>query len=82
MIAGGLAAQNMSLMAHALGLSTTRVTHWIEEKVKVLVECPRAWDLVVVMPLGYPAETRARNRPALDRLFFQDTFESPWRPDR
>ena len=80
-IAGGLAAQNMWLMAEALGLSTTLVTHWIEEKVKVLVECPREWDLVGVMPFGYPAETPERRRRPLEQLVFQDAFGAPWRPD-
>jgi nitroreductase len=78
-IAGGLAAQNMWLMARALGLSTTLVTHWIEEKVKVLIECPRAWDLVGVMPLGYAAETRPRPSRPLERIVFQDTFGAAWR---
>ena len=81
-IAGGLAAQNMWLMAEALGLSTTLVTHWIEEKVKVLVECPCRWDLVGVMPLGYAAETRERIHRPLDRLVFQDTFDTPCVPER
>lgn len=79
-IAGGLAAQNMALMAHALGLCTTLVTHWIEEKLKVLIECPRAWDVVGVMPLGHPAETDPFGRSALDQLVFQDTFGNRWRP--
>jgi len=79
-IAGGLAAQNMWLMAQALGLSTTLVTHWIEEKVKVLIECPRGWDLVGVMPLGHVAEPRARARGPLERLVFQDAFGTAWRP--
>jgi nitroreductase len=77
-IAGGLAAQNMWLMAQALGLSTSLVTHWIEEKVKVLVECPRSWDLVGVMPLGYAVEARERNRRPLAQLAFQDRFGTPW----
>ena len=79
-IAGGLAAQNMRLMAQALGLSTTLVTHWIEEKVKVLVECPRGWDLVGVMPLGYAAETRPHTPPPLEGVVFQDRFGIAWRP--
>ena len=78
-IAGGLAAQNMALMAHALGLSTTLCTHWIEEKVKVLIECPRAWDLVGVMPIGHPAETPARAHRPLAGLVYQDAFGTPWR---
>jgi len=77
-IAGGLAAQNMSVMAQALGLSTGLVTHWIEEKVKIVVECPRSWDLVGVMPLGYAAEASASSRRPLEDLVYQDTFGRPW----
>jgi len=77
-IAGGLAAQNMSVMAEALGLSTGLVTHWIEEKVKIVVECPRSWDLVGVMPLGYAAEASAPTRRPLEDLVYQDTFGRPW----
>jgi nitroreductase len=77
-IAGGLAAQNMALMARALGLSTALVTHWIEEKVKVLIECPRAWDLVGVMPFGAIAESSPRQARPLARLVFQDSFGTPW----
>jgi nitroreductase len=76
--AGGLAAQNMSLMAHGLGLGTTLVTHWIEEKVKVLIDCPRTWDLVGVMALGVPAETVPRRRPPLPAIVFQDAFGAAW----
>lgn len=77
-IAGGLAAQNMALMAGALGLSTTLVTHWIEEKVKVLIECPRAWDLVGVMPLGHAAERRECIGRPVDRLVYRDAFGNRW----
>lgn len=76
--AGGLAAQNMWLMAHALGLGTTVVTHWIEEKVKVLIDCPRTWDLVTVMPFGVPAESRPWSRDPLESLVYQDRFGRPW----
>ena len=76
-IAGGLAAQNMWLMAEALGLATSLVTHWIEEKVKVLIDCPCAWDLVGVMPLGYAAATREPVRRPLEELVFQDVLGAP-----
>ena len=75
-----IGAPSSQLMAQELGLSTTLVTHWIEEKVKVLVECPRAWDLVGVMPLGYAAAPRERIHRPLEPLVFQDTFGTPWRP--
>jgi nitroreductase len=73
-IAGGLAAQNMRLIAHGLGLGTALITHWIEEKAKVLVDCPRDWDLVGVMAIGTPAESSASSRRQLDELVFQDLF--------
>lgn len=80
MHAGGLAYQNMALMASALGLGTGLVTHWIEEKVKVLIDCPRAWDLVGVVPLGVPADAPPRARPPLEALVFRDGFARAWRP--
>src|SRR5205809_1140785 len=73
-IGGGLAAQNMRLMAHALGLGTSVITHWIEEKVKVLIDCPRDWDLVGVMPVGTPAESPACQRRQVAEVGFQDLF--------
>ncbi|MGH7392615.1 MAG: nitroreductase family protein [Candidatus Rokuibacteriota bacterium] len=76
--AGGLAYQNMALMAQALGLGTNLVTHWIEEKVKVLLDCPRAWDLVGVVPLGVPAEAPARAPRPLATLVFRDGFGRAW----
>ena len=77
-VAGGLAALNMWLMARALGLGTTLVTHWIEEKVKVLIDCPRTWDLVGVMPFGFPQDSRPWSREPLEALVFQDGFGRPW----
>jgi nitroreductase len=79
MHAGGLAAQNMAVMAHGLGLGTTLVTHWIEEQVKTLIDCPRAWDLVGVMPFGVPAERPPRNPRPLNDFVDQDRFGRPWR---
>jgi nitroreductase len=80
MHAGGLAAQNMAVMAQALGLGTTLVTHWIEEQVKTLIDCPRNWDLVGVMPFGVPVERTERSPKPLTELVYQDRFGRPWRP--
>jgi nitroreductase len=74
MHAGGIAVQNMAVMAAALGLGTTLVTHWIEEKVKTLIDCPRTWDLVGVMPVGVPAEPPPRRRPPLSALAHHNQF--------
>ena len=80
--AGGLSAQNMSLIAHALGLGTTLVTHWIEEKVKVLIDCPRTWDLVGVMPVGVPVQRLPRRPLPLADIVLQDSFGRPWEATR
>lgn len=77
-LAGGLAAQNMWLMAEGLGLGTTLITHWIEEKVKVLIDCPRPWDLVGVMPFGVPAERVPWSRDPIEALVYRDYFGRPW----
>jgi nitroreductase len=77
-LAGGMAAQNMWLMAQGLGLGTTLVAHWIEEKVKVLINCPRTWDLAGVMPFGFPVETRAWSRDPLESLVYRDKFGVSW----
>jgi len=76
---GGIAALNMWVMAQALGLGTSLVSHWIEEKVKVLVDCPRTWDLVGVMPFGFPAEIPFWDRRPLEDLVCQDLFGRPWK---
>jgi nitroreductase len=68
----------MGVMARALGLGATLVTHWIEEKVKVLIDCPRTWDLVGVMPFGFPAEIPIGQRKPLEELVYQDLFSRPW----
>jgi nitroreductase len=81
MLAGGIAVQNMAVMAAALGLGTTLVTHWIEEKVKTLIDCPRTWDLVGVMPVGVPAERQPRRRPALAAIVHQERFGRSWTPE-
>jgi nitroreductase len=78
--AGGIAVQNMAIMAAALGLGTSLVTHWIEEKVKTLIDCPRTWDLVGVMPVGVPAQRQARARPPLGAMVHQDRFGRSWSP--
>lgn len=81
MHAGGIAVQNMAIMAAALGIGTSLVTHWIEEKVKTLIDCPRTWDLVGVMPVGVAAERQTRRHPSLGAMVHQDRFGRSWTPE-
>jgi hypothetical protein len=56
------------------------VTHWIEEKVKAIIDCPRTWDLIGVMPVGVPAQREIRPRPPLAAIVHQDWFGRSWTP--
>lgn len=53
----GLATQNLCLMAHSLGLGTVIVGAFDHERVKSIVNAPQGCEVVVMVPLGYPAET-------------------------
>lgn len=59
-------------------LGPTLVAHWIEGKVKVLIDCPRTWDLVGVMPLGVPAERPEMQCRPLGEMVCEAGFGRPW----
>lgn len=74
LVGAALAAQNMWLLAHALGLGATFITHVIEEKVKVLLGIPYDWDLAGLLALGYPDEVAASTRKPLEETVSYDRF--------
>jgi nitroreductase len=53
----GSAAQNLSLAAHALGLGTVMVGFFDHDKAKEILEVPKAYEVVLITPLGYPGAT-------------------------
>ncbi len=55
----GLAAQNLCLMAHSLGLGTVIVGLFDHDKVKQLLEVPDGYEVVAMIPIGYPSEPSA-----------------------
>lgn len=79
-IAAGAAIQNMKLRLHAEGLGAVLYTHWIEEKVKMLLDIPRTWNFVGLLCLGSPMwlDTKERraalHRKALPQVAFLDRF--------
>ncbi len=52
----GLAAQNISLTAHALGLGTVIIGLFDHDQAKAILGVPEGYELVALMPLGYPAK--------------------------
>lgn len=52
----GLATQNLCLMAHSLGLGTVVVGAFDHDRVRSILGVPQGYEVVVMLPLGYPAE--------------------------
>jgi nitroreductase len=52
----GLATQNLCLMAHDLGLGTVIVGLFDHDRARVVINVPDGYELVTLIPLGYPAK--------------------------
>lgn len=53
----GLATQNICLAAHALGLGSVVVGLFDHDKAEEVLQVPQGYELVTIIPLGYPAKT-------------------------
>ena len=52
----GIATQNISLAAHALGLGSVVLGLFDQDKARTAIGVPEGYELVTLMPMGYPAE--------------------------
>lgn len=52
----GLATQNLCLMAHRLGLGTVIAGVFDHARAKAVIHVPDNYELVTLVPLGYPAK--------------------------
>jgi len=52
----GLATQNICLTAHSLGLGTVIVGLFDHNKAREVLKIPEGYELVVLIPMGYPAK--------------------------
>ena len=59
----GIAAQNLMLAAHALGLGTVFVGVFKEEKLRDLLNIPQNIRIVGIFPIGYPLEEKTEGPP-------------------
>ena len=74
-----LAVQNMCLAAHALGLGTVIVGALDHAKAAKLLGLPENVELVVLLPMGRPAqEPKAPPRKALEEFVHEEGFGRPW----
>lgn len=71
----GLATQNLCLMAHALGLGTVIVGLFDHEQVKSLLGVPEGYEVVAMLPLGYPsAPSSAPKRREINEFLHRERF--------
>jgi nitroreductase len=52
----GIAAQNLHLACHALGLGMVTVGLFNQDAAAKVLEVPEGYELVAMMPIGYPAQ--------------------------
>lgn len=75
MFDSALAVQNMILAAHSLGLGSVPVGLFDAAKVAEILHVPPGMAVVLLLPVGYPAEIPpAPRRKELSEIVFHDTF--------
>jgi len=76
----GIAAQNMALAAHALGLGTVHVGALDHKAAGRILGVPGGFEVVEILPLGRPAfEPKAPPRKELRAFVTREAFDgSPW----
>ncbi len=71
----GLAAQSLCLTAHDLGLGTVIVGLFDHDKAKKIINVPDGYELVSLIPMGYPAKiSSAPKRKEIAEFVHNDTF--------
>ncbi|MFO8100894.1 MAG: nitroreductase family protein [Dehalococcoidia bacterium] len=75
MFDAGLAAQNIMLTAHALGLATVPVGLFDASKAAEILQVPSNVAVVLLLPAGYPAEEpKAPPRKELGDITFRERY--------
>jgi nitroreductase len=70
-----LAMQNLTLVAHSLGLGTVHVGAFDAKKADEILGIPEGFAVVSMTPLGYPdQEPGPRPRKELSEIIFHDKF--------
>jgi nitroreductase len=71
----GIACQTLCLTAHALGLGTVVVGLFDHGRARAVIKVPDGYELVALIPLGYPAKiSAAPGRREIAEFTHQDTF--------
>ncbi len=71
-----IAVDHMTLQAAALDLGTCWIGAFDQEAVKKILKIPRQCKVVVLLPLGYPADTQGtKTRKNLEEIISYDIFK-------
>lgn len=74
---GACATQNIALATHSLGLASYWIgvfNTYVEEEVKRILEIPKDYRVISLMPIGVPAESPKKERESLDNILYYDMF--------
>ncbi len=71
----GLATQTICLTAHSLGIGTVIVGLFDHDRVKEVLKVPEGYELVSLIPMGYPAKkSSAPKRREISEFAHYETF--------
>ncbi len=71
----GIAAQNIGLAAHGLGLGSVIVGLFDHDKAKEALKVPEGYEVVAFMPLGYPSKVPSPpKRKTQEEFVHKETF--------
>ncbi|MDA3835043.1 MAG: nitroreductase family protein [Spirochaetales bacterium] len=71
----GLAAQNLSIAAHAMGLGSVIMGLFEQDKAAAVLNLPENHELVTLIPMGYPSKVpSAPKRREMEEFTREDTF--------
>lgn len=71
----GIAAQNICLTAHDLGLGTVIVGLFDHDKARGILSLPEGYEVVAMVPVGYPAkEPEAPKRREIGEFVHYESF--------
>jgi nitroreductase len=71
----GLASQNLSLAAHAMGLGSVMMGLFDQDKAAAALNVPPNHELVTLIPMGYPSKVpSAPKRRGLEEFVRENTF--------
>jgi len=71
----GIATQNLCLTSHYLNLGTVIVGRFDHDKVKEILHVPEGYEVVALVPLGYPTqEVSATPRREIGEFVHYNTF--------